>query len=747
MGTTAAGSVVAGRSFRQSSSDAVATTKRVTSDGFESKADDGRWEDRLVRGVNLGMAKPAHFPGDAAITRAEYDRWLAQISAMNANVVRTYTLHPPAFYDALAEHNADRERPLLLLQGNWIAETVMAEADDMFDPAVISANDTGIENAIDAVHGTLSPSDHGGVADGRYRSDVSPYVLGYVLGTEWEPAVVERTDERHADIGEYDGRYLTTNAATPFEHWLAARLDDAATYERDRYDTLRPLSVTNWPPTDHIDQPTDPEAFQNDADVTLDHLLPTDEFTPGLFATYHVYPYFPPFMNHEPDYLEYTAENGVESSFRGYLADLVAESDYPVLVGEFGVPSSRGLSQRQVQGFHQGHHTEREQGERNAELYEHIVNSGALGGVVFTWQDEWFKRVWNTAEYTEPDRRPFWMDRQTSEQAYGLLSFDPRGETDITLSGDLSEWEHASELYTTAESDFGPESEPLVALEDGHDGARTLTGLSAAADPGSLSLKLSYDDLGSVVDWERTNTLVFLDITPERGITSMPFETGLHTSEGVDFLVNLAGPDDSRVLVDSYSDRFYYHYGELLGEISAIEYAGDRDRSEFHAIELALGREMEIPSLDETIEFESYETGRLRFGVGDPDHEAYDSLADVCVTPEENTIEIRLPWLLLNVRDPSQRIVAGDFWTDGLSAETRLDSIGVSAATFLPNSRGEATDLESPTNITDSLSPITGDELVFGSDSRFAWETWNEPAYDERLKQSYDVMQETFGDL
>ncbi|WP_175529207.1 hypothetical protein [Natronorubrum texcoconense] len=103
------------------------------------------------------MAKPGRFPGEAAITKSEYSRWLRQISAMNANVIRTYTLHPPAFYDALAEHNVDREEPLLLLQGNWLNEQVMDEAGDMFDSDVLEIQKERTENGIDAVHGNLFP--------------------------------------------------------------------------------------------------------------------------------------------------------------------------------------------------------------------------------------------------------------------------------------------------------------------------------------------------------------------------------------------------------------------------------------------------------------------------------------------------------------------------------------------------------------------------------------------------------------
>ncbi|THE64451.1 hypothetical protein D8Y22_12460 [Salinadaptatus halalkaliphilus] len=691
------------------------------------------------------MAKPGFFPGEAAITKAEYSRWLRQISEMNANVIRTYTLHPPAFYDALAEHNVDRDDPLLLLQGNWIDEEVMIETGDVFDSAVLETHEEGVENVIDAVHGNLSVPDKPGHASGTFRADVSPYVLGYVLGIEWDPEVVDATDEKHDGLDEYDGTYFTTEDATPFEHWLAARFDDAATYEHEQYDTLRPLSATNWPTTDHLEQPAEPIATEELASVTLNHVLPTDEFTRGLFATYHVYPYYPDFLNHEPEYVDYETETGERSSYRGYLEDLLDASDHPVFIGEFGVPDSRGLTHRHVHGFDQGHHTEREQGEINAALYEQIVEADSLGGAVFAWQDEWFKRVWNTMDYMNPDRRPFWSDTQTCEQSFGLLSFDPKGERSLTLSGTLSEWEGATELYPDASTD------PLVRLDDGQDGSRTLTGLEATVDPRYLHLKLSYDDLGSAVDWERTNTVIALDTKPGQGNTTIPYDTEVRTNRGVDFLVHLAGPDDSRVLVDSYYDTFYHHYGEDLEMIPEVGYAGQRDSGEFHEIELALSRALYIPSLEETIEFESYETGKLNFGVGDPEHERYDSLADVCVTPEQNVIELRLPWLLLNFGDPSQREVIGDLWDEefemGSFVGALIEGISISAVTFVPDAGGEATDLESATNVTDSLSNIDGDELVFDTSARFEWETWEEPAYEERLKESYDVMQAAFGNV
>ncbi|MCU4742792.1 hypothetical protein [Natronoglomus mannanivorans] len=746
---TAAVAVAGGYAYTSRNNAATASPppdidQRIDADGFQIREDGGEWEDLLVRGVNLGESKPGAFPREGAITKDEYARWLEQIAEMNSNVVRTYTLHPPGFYEALAEHNSKVEDPIFLLQGNWIGEAILTDRRDVFDADVAESYRDGIQIAVDAVHGDGEVSDGDGRIGGTYDADVSPYVLGYIMGAEWPPRVVEETDEQNEGIGEYQGTYVETDGATPFEYWLAEQLDETIAYENDQYDDSRPVSFTNWPTLDHLEHPEEPDPLEDLVSVTANHHHATDDYDSGLFATYHVYPYYPDFLNYEVEHDEHGSDEG-RTGYREYLEELVDANDYPVLVGEYGVPSSRGMTYRHVGEFDQGRQTEQEQGELDARLYEDIVEAGTMGGSLFSWQDEWYKRSWNTRRLTNRERRPFWSDVQTSGQSFGMLGFDPVDPPGrfsfifgdppvITLSGRPDEWEDATELHSSSPS-------PIASLDSDHDGQQTLTGLQAAADARYLYLRLDYDDLGTDVDWERTNTLVLLNVKPDQGITSVPFETDLSTSDGVDFLVHLAGPDDSRVLVDSYYDTFYYQYGEELDMIPERDYADEVDNGRFHRSRLALSKERSVPDQDEGIEFDYYETGRLRYGIGDPDASEYDSLTDVAVTPEANLVEIRLPWLLVNVRDPSQREVIADLWEDGLSESVSIDGISASAVTFDPT--GEST-AESQPNITDSIPDLDDGRLPIGDGTRFSWETWDEPTYNERLKPSYDIMTECY---
>ena len=130
--------------------------------------------------------------------------------------------------------------------------------------------------------------------------------------------------------------------------------------------------------------------------------------------------------------------------------------------------------------------------------------AGSAGSCAFTWQDEWFKRTWNTMHAVDLDNTPYWSDYQTNEQYFGLLTFDPGEEESVCyVDGDASEW-----------------SEEDVVLE---------------TDQGALSMK--YDEkflyfyvLG--VDPEAETLYIPIDTTPKTGSTycenySLTFERPL----------------------------------------------------------------------------------------------------------------------------------------------------------------------------------------------------------------------------
>ncbi|GGF61956.1 hypothetical protein GCM10010912_03870 [Paenibacillus albidus] len=696
---------------------------------YENKA----WTDLKIKGVNMGMAKPGLWPGEAGIPEEDYYRWFERISEMNANVVRVYTLHPPGFYDALKRFNETHEQKLYVLHGVWVEEEKLIETMDAFHPDVQNAFKRDIEQIVDAVHGNAEITAQPGHAGGSYNADISPYVLGWILGIEWDPAMVNHTNLVNADIGDFDGKYIYTTEAAPFEKWLAGLFNHTLDYELSNYRWQHPISFTNWVTTDKLDHPAEPSETEDLVAVDPDVIHLKKEIHTGQFASYHVYPYYPDFLNYEPAYLGYQDHRGQLNNYAAYLKELKDAHSLPVLIAEFGVPSSRGLTHENPFGWNQGFHSEEEQGRIDARLYEDIIHAGMLGGVVFTWQDEWFKRTWNTMDQDNPDRRPYWSNAQTNEQQFGLLSFD---RLKIKVDGNAEDWDAAGQAPF-----YHKTNGPLQSAGDGQDAGRTLRNVFVDHDERYLYLRIDYEEMEKSDPFKNMNTLIALQTIGGQGNLSLPNHTGAAGKEGIDFVVQLQGEDSSRVLVDSYYDFFQFQYEEQLPK---LDYPIEKNSGHFHPIRLALNKEIVIPSTGEVKPFHYYETGKLLHGNGNPEADAYQSLADFNVNREKAMIELRLPWSLLNVKDPGAREIIGDFRSEGIQSSSRMDGIKLAVLTYKPDADGNAAadGNPGPFRVMDSFPQAANG--VLEEMSRYTWETWDLPLYQERLKKSYYILQELF---
>ncbi len=413
----------------------------------------GGFEPRFWNGVNLGATLPGHAPGELAPTKEDYLRWFSGMSEMNTDVVRVYTILNPEFYEAFLEYNTGRarrnEEPLWLMQGIWTPEEELIGEDekgnDAYSPEITREFEEEITDAVRIVHGDARLPERPGHASGSFGADVSPYMLGWMVGTEWYPLAVENTDEVNRGTEPFSGRYFhATEDATPFESWLAAKLEVLAEEEM-RYGWQHPVALTNWLTTDPLSHP-DEANYQEDL-VSVDpmHLEPTEAWEAGYFASFHVYPYYPDFLRYEEKYQDYRAEDGEVDPYAGYLNELRAHHEgIPLVVAEFGLPTSRGMAHDGPLGRDQGHHTEEEQGEMEAGMLQRIREEGYDGAFHFAWQDEWFKFTWNTAELNIPEeRRPLWPNKLTNEQNFGVIANEPGRESDtIFLDGQVDDWDN-----------------------------------------------------------------------------------------------------------------------------------------------------------------------------------------------------------------------------------------------------------------------------------------------------------------
>jgi hypothetical protein len=182
------------------------------------------------------------------------------------------------------------------------------------------------------------------------------------------------------------------------------------------------------------------------------------------------------------------------------------------------------------------------------------------------------------------------------------------------------------------------------------------------------------------------------------------------------------------VLIDSYYDTFYYDYGHVLKMIQTHSYVNKKNNGTYHPIRLTLNKELTKTKKQGSISipFSAYETGKLHYGNGNPESKDYHSLSDFYI--KDGTLELRLPWLLLNVKDPSQKQIMGNIWSkEGLNSSVTIDSI--SAAIVITNSQKEIEQRVPSSN---------------GTWMNYTWDNWEQPMYHERLKKSYDILQNAY---
>ena len=684
---------------------AVSTFMRVEGEQIYQTTDAG---DAVfqVRGVNLGSGEPGEWSTDFDIDKDTYLRWFGQMQEMGANTVRVYTIQADDFYEAFYEYNKDREEPLYLMQGVWVNDYTQNSHRDAYDEAFLDTFLNDCRTVVDVIHGNkkLSLGRVASAGSGTYRRDISQWVIGYILGVEWEDVTVVYTDEKYAGVEgytTYQGTYLyTSEEATPFEAMLARVGDKIIEYESERYKQQRLIAFSNWPTTDPFTYSERVSTFfMKCAEVDVEHIRSTEDFLAGQFASYHVYPYYPDYLTYEDDWsifglnrADFALNGGRNNTYRAYLRMLTDHHTMPVVISEFGVSTGRGMAQRdQNTGRNQGNMSEREQGQALVDCWDDILWADCAGGCVFSWQDEWFKRTWNTMYAVDLKRTPYWSDYQTNEQYFGLLSFDPGAETSVCyVDGDVSEW---------TEDD-------IVMRGDG------------------MSVSVKYDEkfVYFLVYKENLNfggeTLYLpIDTTQKTG-SSYCENYGLLFDRAADFLLVLHGRGDSRLLVQERYESLRSTYSQNVDDFDTYvkENQPETDSPLFVNIDMILQTATPLLYGDNTAAAETYETGLLTYGNANPASPAFHSLADFIRSGDY--IEVKLPWQILNFADPSRMEIHDDYYDDNYGvAYLNIDRMYIGMGTGTENGRIH---LESV--------PLEG---------------WgNKPTYHERLKSSYSMLQE-----
>jgi hypothetical protein len=675
-------------------------------------------------GVNLGATLPGTSPGELAPTRADYDRWLQQMGELGATSVRIYTILRPTFYDALRAYNlAHTQDPIFVLAGVWVPEDEMLHTQNAYDPDVVAKFRAELADAVAAVHGDLVRPVKIGHARGTFTSDISHWVLAYSIGVEWDPGVVENTNKVNptstvdsatgairsrstaassSASRSSEGTYIVPTAdANPMERWIASMLDHVAILEAKR-GWSRPLTYTNWVTADPIRHPEEPFEFEDSIVVDAKHMAATPAWPGGFFASYHAYPYYPDGLRFQTDYLNYRRPStNTLDAYAGYIHALhLHHGDQPVMITEFGQPSSIGIAHRGPNGRDQGGHSEQQAGINNADIMRIIADEGFAGGMVFEWLDEWFKFTWNSVEHELPkDRRSMWRNPLTNEEHFGILALEAGATQKVVIDGKDKEW-------TREQSQMILESRGSVAE------------VRATHDEESLYLRIRFAEgkAGTKVGsepWAKEELAVGLQVFPE-GNKGLPGRAGVSPESNVAILV---GPGNvAKLRIASWMDTVQFEFGVAKKELP------------FNAADLVTGsgawavpqqivsRALTVPSTNEKLGIDTIPFGDLRWGTTDPKSPNFDDRA--LVNGSKNVLELRIPWGMIGLSDPSSKLRLRPK-PDGTMSSEPIERIGIN---------------------------VVGPKGEVAKTSGYAWEAWNRVTWHERKKAGWPYLQKVMNE-
>jgi hypothetical protein len=499
----------------------------------------------------------------------------------------------------------------------------------------------------------------------------------------------------NASKNVYIGDYMyTSDEATPFEAVLTMIGDTIIKYETERYEQQRLVAFFNWPSTDPFEYPEDiMEFFKKSASVDVEHILTNDSFISGQFASYHAYPYYPGYLNYYENKEElFTDENGELNTYTAYLKMLKEHHTMPVVITEFGIPSARGMAHEDAnKGYNQGRLSEEEQGLILVDTYNDILSVDLAGCLIYMWQDDWTRSTWNTQYAIDTLRQPYWSDYQTSDQFYGILTFDSGEEESICYTdGNTDEW----------------------------------TNQDIVSDNGDSYISMKYDEkfiyfLVYKSGYSSSDDIIYIPVdTTQKSGSLYCSGYDVRFERAADFLIVIDGTENSRVVVQERYDVLRAMYNQNINGENPYSDPPDVNSPIFKEIRLILQLEPIDIINNPDAKAETYETGILTYGNGNPDSDVYNSLSDYIISGDY--IEIRIPWELFNYSDPSKMMIHDDYYqnygVESISIDTMYIGVGTDEAKY---------------------KVIRMD----GADMK-RWDT--DVTYHERLKSSYYMLQEVW---
>jgi hypothetical protein len=349
----------------------------------------------------------------------------------------------------------------------------------------------------------------------------------------------------------------------------------------------------------------------------------------------------------------------------------------------------------------------------DARLTREIRQAGAAGSILFAWMDEWFKKNWAVIEYEIPlDNTRLWHNVMDAEQNYGILGqYSGDERTTPRLGADPSRW-LALPLIQSVDTvtPMGPRRLRMASDE-------SFFYLAVELPPG----KFPWDSLGIQLG---INTYL-----PRMGQHRLP-RSLLRSEIGFEFLIDLVSPDTASLRVtpdyNRHDSRVDRATGDDFGRFSRRPViTRNRGDARFDSLFIITNR-ARFGRDGSFFPAQGYDRGRLLHGT-----QARSTLADWYFDQRAGLLELRIPWDLLNVTDPSSRTLLLDRDTTGNFGTASAGDFHVGVVVY--RKQGSA-------GVVGTLPTVEGGVWRASAFRPWRWPSWTEPRSHARLKPVYDSI-------
>ncbi|MCP5141317.1 MAG: hypothetical protein H6980_03050 [Gammaproteobacteria bacterium] len=350
-----------------------------------------------------GVGYSPYLPGETPVygagpgDDARYAEHLHLLTGLGANYLHVFSRNNPAGFFA----ELDRT-DLLYGQDIWLH----SDTDDFLDPEYQRSQLALIRSVIDEA----------------YRSGRPDRLVLFSIGDELQPWAIIQTDRAHPGVSEFVGRHIVVSGRTPTEVAIAKLMDAAIDYELTRYGRRHLYCHTSFT---HVG----PLADRPDLHVPASSAISPDI---GDLICLNIYTYSFGVVTSPPGSV-------TGSRYQGYLEELAAGADRPILIGQAGLPVTPDGTPPWLSAF--GNHDLARAPDVFRAIWQDLRTARGhekfCGLAFFEFHDEWWKSGQGP---TDADRH----DGEDSEEWYGLYSSDggrlhPKGRLPETVR----------ELFTT----------------------------------------------------------------------------------------------------------------------------------------------------------------------------------------------------------------------------------------------------------------------------------------------------------